>query len=57
MFIVVCPNTLVSKLVFDWLAGSEVQRPDGQVRLRSGELALLSNVVEGQWGGPSPERF
>ena len=26
MFIVVCPNTVVSKLVYDWIAGEEVER-------------------------------
>jgi len=49
VFIVVCPNTIVSKLVFDWIAGASVELPDGTTRLRPGELRLLSNVADGQW--------
>lgn len=49
VLIIVCPNTVVSKLVYDWLAGSEVEAPDGEVRLRPGELPLLSNVVDSNW--------
>jgi type III restriction enzyme len=49
VFILVCPNTIVSKLVYDWVAGQEVERPDGEMVLRPGQLELLSNVVDGQW--------
>lgn len=49
VMIVVCPNTSVSKLVYDWIAGTEVERPDGDTALRPGKLDLLSNVVDGQW--------
>jgi type III restriction enzyme len=49
VFIVVCPNTIVSKLVYDWIAGQEVERADGEVVLRRGELDLLSNVDDGHW--------
>ena len=49
VFIIVCPNTVVSKLVYDWLAGSEVEAPNGEIRLRPGDLTLLSNVVDGEW--------
>ena len=49
VFIVVCPNTIVSKLVFDWIAGQQVERPDGTEVLRPGRLPLLSNVADGQW--------
>ena len=52
VFIVVCPNTVVSKLVFDYVAGLEVPSPDGEtVRLRPGKLPLFSNVNDntGQW--------
>jgi type III restriction enzyme len=52
VFIVVCPNTVVSKLVYDWIAGSEIEQPDGTVRLRQGELSLFSNVVDGKWAPP-----
>ncbi len=49
VLIIVCPNTVVSKLVYDWVAGSEVQVPNGEIRLRPGDLSLLSNVVDGEW--------
>ncbi len=49
VMIVVCPNTVVSKLVYDWIAGSDVEVEGGETRARSGELALLSNVVGGSW--------
>ena len=49
VMIVVCPNTIVSKLVFDWIAGQEVELPDGNVVLRKGNLELLSNVSDGTW--------
>ena len=42
VMIVVCPNTLVSKLVFDWIAGREVELDDGTTSLVAGELPLLS---------------
>ena len=45
VFIVVCPNTVVSKLVYDWIAGGAVA---GSGALKPGELSLLSNVVEGK---------
>jgi type III restriction enzyme len=42
--IVVCPNTIVSKLVYDWIAGADVEADDdGEVtatRVRPGELLL-----------------
>jgi len=44
VFIVVCPNTVVSKLVYDWIAGGVLAETGG---LRNGELPLLSNVVDG----------
>jgi len=49
VFIVVCPNTLVSKLVFDWIGGFDIEQPDGTVRPRPGHLDLLSNVDDGEW--------
>lgn len=48
VMIVVCPNTLVSKLVYDWIAGWEIEQ-DGQQRFRPGNLPLLSNVEDGTW--------
>lgn len=49
VMIIVCPNVIVSKLVFDWVAGRDVERPDGSVVARPGNLPLLSNVEEGLW--------
>lgn len=43
VMIVVCPNTVVSRLVHDWIAGQRV--PDTKLLL-SGNLPLLSNVVD-----------
>ena len=49
VLIVVCPNTVVSKLVYDWISGYEVTLPDGSARLVPGNLPLLSNVEHGAW--------
>lgn len=49
VFIVVCPNTLVSRLVFEWIAGVDIEQPDGTSRPRPGKLNLLSNVEDGEW--------
>jgi type III restriction enzyme len=49
VLIVVCPNTIVSKLMFDWIAGRDVELPDGTRQLAAGNLALLSNVADGAW--------
>ncbi|HWC48159.1 MAG TPA: DEAD/DEAH box helicase family protein [Solirubrobacterales bacterium] len=50
VMIVVCPNTAVSKLVFDWISGWEKEsEEDGENALVPGELALLSNVEDGSW--------
>jgi type III restriction enzyme len=49
VMIVVCPNTLVSKLVYDWAAGHDVERDDGTTVAKPGELGLLSNVENGAW--------
>ena len=49
VLIVVCPNTVVSKLVFDWIAGREAELPDGATRLVPGGLPLLSNVEDSIW--------
>ena len=47
VLIVVCPNTVVSKLVFDWIAGIQAELPDGTKLLVPGNLPLLSNVADG----------
>jgi len=49
VFIVVCNNTNVSKLVFDYIAGWEKTLPDSRAVLVPGKLALFSNVSDGQW--------
>jgi type III restriction enzyme len=43
VMIVVTPNTLVSKLVYEWIAGYEAER-DGGTRQIAGNLGLFSNV-------------
>lgn len=48
VFIVVCPNTVVSKLVYDWIAGDGVIEDGEVVAHKLGNLSLLSNVVDGQ---------
>ena len=47
VFIVVCPNTVVSKLVYDWISGEPVERDGEIVAHKPGNLQLLSNVIDG----------
>lgn len=49
VFIVVCNNTNVSKLVFDHIAGWEKTLPDGTQLPIPGKLPLFSNVSDGRW--------
>ncbi len=49
VFIVVCNNTNVSKLVADWIGGWGKPLPDGSSVLVLGRLPLFSNVVDGRW--------
>ncbi|MEK7327540.1 MAG: restriction endonuclease subunit R, partial [Chloroflexota bacterium] len=49
VFIVVCNNTNVSKLVFDYIAGWEKPVGEDQSVLAPGKLALFSNVNGEQW--------
>src|SRR5213594_369638 len=49
VLIVVCPNTVVSKLVYDWIAGREHEDTAGTTRFAAGSLPLLSNVEDGTW--------
>jgi type III restriction enzyme len=49
VFIVVCANTAVSKLVYDFIAGYGTTGPKGQTVIRSGELPLFSNATDGRW--------
>jgi type III restriction enzyme len=48
VFIVVCNNTNVSKLVYDYVAGWEKELKSG-TRLVKGKLDLFSNVVDERW--------
>lgn len=47
VFIVVCNNTNVSKMVFDYIAGWEKVLPDGSTRMVPGKLDVFSNVRNG----------
>jgi len=49
VFIVVCNNTNVSKLVYDWLAGWEKRHPDGSTVVVPGKLRVFSNEDHGGW--------
>ena len=49
VFIVVCNNTNVSKLVFDYVAGWEKTLKDGSTVLIPGKLNIFSNVENAQW--------
>lgn len=42
-FIVVCQNTAISKLVYDFISGFHRQNPDGSTTLENGRLALFRN--------------
>lgn len=49
VFIVVCPNTVVSKLVYDWIAGEAVLDEEGEIIAhKQGNLDLFSNISDGQ---------
>jgi type III restriction enzyme len=49
VFIVVCNNTSVSKLVFDYVAGWDKDLGEGGTVPVPGALTLFSNVVDGKW--------
>lgn len=51
VFIVVCNNTNVSKLVYDYIAGWDTGKkyPDGRPVLAPGKLPLFSNVQNENW--------
>jgi type III restriction enzyme len=49
VFIVVCNNTNVSKLVFDYIAGWEKELAEGAKILVPGKLSIFSNVEDGKW--------
>ncbi len=49
VFIVVCANTAVSKLLFDWIAGRKRALPNGESVIVPGALPLFSNEENGRW--------
>src|SRR3989441_6232450 len=51
-FIVVCQNTAISKLVYDFISGFHRQNDDGSTTLENGRLALFRNFDE--HGNPFP---
>jgi type III restriction enzyme len=53
VLIVVCNNTNVSKLVYDYVAGWEKKLADGSYLPVPGRLPIFSNVSDGRWA-PRP---
>jgi type III restriction enzyme len=49
VFIIVCNNTNVSKLVYDYVAGWEKTLDDGSTILVPGALEIFSNAKDGAW--------
>ncbi len=49
VFIIVCNNTNVSKLVYDYVAGWEKELPDGDSVVVPGALPIFSNEEHGRW--------
>ena len=49
VFVVVCSNTSVSKLVFDYIAGWSKPLADGSEIAVPGELPLFNNEEHGRW--------
>ena len=52
-FIVVCQNTAISKLVYDFISGFQRKKDDGTTTLENGRLALFRNFDE-VTGNPLP---
>ena len=52
-FIIVCQNTAISKLVFDFISGFQRLQEDGTTVLENGRLALFRNFDE-TTGNPLP---
>ena len=52
-FIIVCQNTAISKLVYDFVSGFHRENPDGSSTLENGRLALFRNFDENT-GNPLP---
>src|ERR1700694_4591080 len=51
-FIVVCQNTAISKLVYDYISGFQRENEDGSTTLENGRLALFRNFDD--HGNPFP---
>jgi len=49
VFVVVCNNTSVSKMVFDYIAGWNKTLADGTTVAVPGQLALFNNEADGRW--------
>lgn len=49
VFVVVCNNTSVSKMVFDYVAGWTRALPDGTTAIVPGQLPLFNNEADGRW--------
>ena len=49
VMIIVCNNTAVSKLVYDWVAGYEKTLPHGNTVVVPGGLPIFSNEANGRW--------
>jgi type III restriction enzyme len=52
-FIIVCQNTAISKLVYDFISGFHRKQADGATKLENGRLALFRNFDEST-GNPLP---
>jgi type III restriction enzyme len=52
-FIIVCQNTAISKLVYDFISGFQRKHEDGTTTLENGRLALFRNYDE-TTGNPLP---
>ncbi|MGO8692311.1 MAG: BPTD_3080 family restriction endonuclease [Rectinemataceae bacterium] len=52
-FIIVCQNTAISKLVYDFISGFQRENDDGTTSLENGRLALFRNFDE-VTGNPLP---
>lgn len=49
VFIVVCNNTNVSKIVYDYISGWEKELKEGSTVLVEGQLPIFGNVKDGKW--------
>ncbi len=54
-FIVVCQNTSISKLVYDFISGFQRKNEDGTTTLENGRLALFRNFDETRQPAAAPE--